>query len=153
MSPYASRKTNFYAECNGTASSEHRVDDEVEQRADNQPLRERIVAAQDRLMATLGEQRPLYLALEELVGQRGSEREEAMFNVGFEHGYIEGRREALAAVWRRTTRGRTLAKKVTLLALDSRLAQPHAIAALLEVAWSLLTRPKSDATTREGGGT
>lgn len=141
--PYASRKTNFYAECNGT-DSEHRVDDEVERRASNKPLRQQIVAAQDHIVATLGEQRDLYLALEDLVNQRADEREEAMFNVGFEHGYIEGRREALAVVWRRTSRGRALAKKITQLALDSRLTQPQAVGALLEVAWSLLTKPRRD---------
>jgi hypothetical protein len=144
---YAGRKTNFYAEVNGTASGEHRVDDEVEHRAGNEGLRREIIAAQDRVTAALGEQKPLYFALEELVGNRIAVREEAHFNVGFEHGYIEGRQEALSAVWRRTTRGRTLAKKITHLALDSRLAQHHAIGALLEVAWSLLTRPHADAVT------
>jgi hypothetical protein len=104
---YAGRKINFYAEVNGTASGEHRVDDEVERRAGNEGLRREIIAAQDRVTAALGEQKPLYFALEELVGNRIAVRESAMFDTGYEHGFIQGRQEALAAVWRRTTRGRT----------------------------------------------
>jgi hypothetical protein len=142
--PYASRNTNFYAECNGTDAGEHRVDDEAARRANSEPLRQQIVTAQDRIMETLGAQRSLYLALEDLIGQRSGDREEAMFNVGFEHGYIEGRREALAAAWRRTTHGRALAKRITHLALDSRLTHPNVVATLLEVVWSLLTKPRRD---------
>jgi hypothetical protein len=134
-------RKNFYAECNAATPGEHSVDEEVERRTGSEPLRRKIVAAQDRLMAALGERRPLYLALEELTGQRTEEREAEMFNVGFERGYLEARRDAVAVGWRRTTRGRALAKRITQLALDSRLSQPHAIAALLEVAWSLLTKP------------
>jgi hypothetical protein len=29
-----------------------------------------------------------------------------MFNVGFEHGYMQGRRDTRAVLWRRTPRGR-----------------------------------------------
>jgi hypothetical protein len=99
------------------------------------------MAAQEQLLAVLDNKR-LYLALEELLGERTDAREEAMFNVGFEHGYMQGRRDTLAVLWRRTPRGRTLAKKITQLTMDAHLTPPHAIAALLEVAWSLLTRPE-----------
>jgi hypothetical protein len=92
----AGRK-NFYAEINGTDSGAHHVDDDVDRRAGNEALRRRIVALQDLIVAALGDERDLYLALEDLVNQRIDEREEAYFNAGFEHGFIEGRRKTLAA--------------------------------------------------------
>lgn len=139
--PPTTTKRSFYAEANNLGTDGHPVDDEVERRVSNEDLKQRIVAAQDRVLAALGDQRRLYLALEELIGERAEAREEAMFNLGFEHGYLEGRADALATLWRRTTRGRTLAKKITQLTMDAKLTPPHAVAALLEVAWSLLTRP------------
>jgi hypothetical protein len=59
------------------------------------------MTAQDQLLAQLGDKH-LYLALEELLGERTEPREESMFNVGFEHGYMQGRRDTLAVLWRRT---------------------------------------------------
>lgn len=139
--PLSTPKRSFYNEANTLGTDGHPVDDEVERRVGNDDLKQRIVAAQDQLLAALGDQRRLYLALEEVLGERTEAREEAMFNLGFEHGYLEGRADALATLWRRTTRGRTLAKRITQLTMDAQLRPPHLVAALLEVAWSLLTRP------------
>jgi hypothetical protein len=135
-------RRSFYTDANDPGTDGHPVDDEVERRTEDADLKQRIITAQGHLLARLDDKR-LYLALEELFGERTEAREEAMFNVGFEHGYMQGRRDTLAALWRRTPRGRTLAKKITQLTMDAHLTPPHAIAALLEVAWSFLTRPES----------
>jgi hypothetical protein len=140
-------KRSFYVEANDLETDGHPIDDEVERRTENEDLKQRIMTAQDQLLAVLDNKR-VYLALEELFGERADAREEAMFNVGFEHGYVQGRRDTLAALWRRTPRGRTLAKKITQLAMDAHLTPPHAIAALLEVAWSFLTRPERASSSK-----
>jgi hypothetical protein len=140
-------KRSFYVEANDLGADGHPIDDEVERRTENQDLKQRIMTAQDQLLAVLDNKR-LYLALEELFGERTEAREEAMFNVGFEHGYMQCRRDTLAVLWRRTPRGRALAKKITQLTMDAHLTPPHANAALLEVAWSLLTRREHASSSR-----
>jgi hypothetical protein len=87
-------KRSFYKEANDLGADGHPIDDEVERRTENADLRQRIMTAQDQLLAPLNNKR-LYLALEELLGERTEAREEAMFNVGFEHGYMQGRRDTL----------------------------------------------------------
>jgi len=134
-------------EANDPETDGHPVDDEVERRTENADLKQRIMTAQEQLLVRLDDKR-LYLALEELFGERTEAREEAMFNIGFEHGYMQGRRDTLAVLWRRTPRGRALAKKITQLTMDAHLTPPNAIAALLEVAWSLLTRPERASSTK-----
>jgi hypothetical protein len=42
----------------------------------------------------IGEQRQLYFALEELLSERVEDREAAMFNRGFEHGFADGNASA-----------------------------------------------------------
>jgi hypothetical protein len=135
------QKRSFYKETNDLGADGHPIDDEVERRTESEDLKQRIMTVQDQLLAVLNDKH-LYLALEELLGERTEAREEAMFNVGFEHRYMQGRRDTLAVLWRRTPRGRALAKKITQLTMDAHLTPPNAIAALLEVAWSLLTRPE-----------
>ena len=58
-----------------------------------QPMAEtkRIIAAQNRVMAALGEKRRLFLRLEECIGDRAIDREQEIFNIGFEHGLVRGR--------------------------------------------------------------
>lgn len=138
----AGRRRNAYREANTTDSEAHPIDDEVERRLRHATLRKRILAAQDRVVAALGGQRHLYLRLEELIGDRHIDREESMFNLGFEHGLVQGRADALAAPLRRQgARGRALAMRLAQLAANAGLDSP--LAALLEVAWAMaLGSPK-----------
>jgi len=66
-----------------------------------------------------------------------------MFNLGFEHGLVQGRADALAAALRgQGPRGRALAKRIARLAVNVGLEPPRTLAALLEVAWSLALGPR-----------
>lgn len=131
-------RRDHYREADPAESEVHPIDEEVERRLDHRALRRRIIAAQGRVMAVLGERRHLYLRLEELVGQRHGEREKAMFNVGFEQGLVSGRADALAAMLRNQGgRGRALAARLAQLATSAGLEPPRALAALLEVAWAM----------------
>jgi hypothetical protein len=138
----AGRRRNAYREANPTDNEAHPIDDEVERRLRHATLRKRILAAQGRVVAALGKQRHLYLCLEELVGGRHIDREEAMFNLGFEHGLVQGRADALAAALQRQgARGRALAVRFAQLAVNAGLEPPRTLAALLEVAWGLALGP------------
>ena len=145
-------RRDHYGEANPDETEAHPVDEEVERRLDHRALRRRVLAAQGRVMAALGEQRNPYLRLEELIGRRHGEREEAMFNVGFEHGLVRGRADALAAMLRNQGgRGRALAARLAQLAKSAGLDPPRALAALLEVAWAMALgarRPPSRARRR-----
>jgi hypothetical protein len=141
-------RRDHYGEASPADGEVHPIDEEVERRLDHLALRRRIIAAQDRVMAALGERRHLYLRLEELVGQRHGEREEAMFNVGFEHGLVRGRADALAAMLRNQgARGRALAARIARLAANAG-PSPRAVAALLEVAWGLALGRRKPPTRR-----
>jgi hypothetical protein len=130
-------RRDHYREADPADSEAHPIDEEVERRLRHATLRKRIIAAQGRVMAALGEQRHLYLHLEELVGVRHSEREEAVFNVGFEQGLVR-RADALAAMLRNQgARGRALAARLAQLATSAGLEPPRALAALLEIAWAM----------------
>ncbi len=134
----AGRRRNTYREANPTDSEAHPIDDEVERRLRHASLRKRILAAQGRVIMALGSQRHLYLHLEELVGDRHIDREEAMFNLGFERGLVQGRADALAAVLRRRgAHERALAARLAQLVTNAGLEPPRALAALLEVAWGM----------------
>lgn len=143
----AGRRRNAYREANPTDSEAHLIDDEVERRLRHAALRKRILAAQGRVVAALGEQCHLYLHLEELVGDRHIDREEAMFNLGFEHGLVQGRMDALAATLRRRgARGRVLAAHLARLAANAGFEPPRALAAILDVAWAIALGPGKSPT-------
>jgi hypothetical protein len=139
----ASRR-NHYREANPDEVEAHPLDEELERRLCHRGLRKLIVAAQGRVMAALGEQRHLYLRLEELVGDRAIDREEAMFNIGFDYGLVRGRADALAAVLRNQgARGQALAARLAQIATNAGLEPPRALAALLEVAWAMALGPRT----------
>jgi hypothetical protein len=79
----------------------------------------------------------LYFALEQLLAERLEDREEAMFNLGFEYGLLQGRTDAMAALWRKGRLGRDLANQVAQVVKTTRLGKAKTVAVLLEIAWSL----------------
>ena len=87
-----------YAAVDHEPPEEHPVDRAIDSRLPLRKLRRRIRNATDRLMAGLGEQHHLWLRLEELLGEYRARREEAYFDLGYEHGVAAGRAEALRAL-------------------------------------------------------
>ena len=73
-------------------SEAHPVDDAIDRRFPLRSLRDRIQRATKTLEKALGSQRHLWLKLEEPLNELRSEREDAYFNLGYEHGFAEGRR-------------------------------------------------------------
>jgi hypothetical protein len=137
------RRQNHYQGANAADGEDYPIDDELERRLRHATLRRRILSAQRRLLAALGEKRHLYLCLEELLGSRGDAREEAMFNLGFEHGLVQGRVDALATTVRhQAERGRVPASRLIRDAANAGFDPPRALVALLEVAWAMALGPR-----------
>lgn len=143
------RKRNAYQDANSNDSEVHPIDEELERRLRHAALRKQIRTAQDQVLTALGKRRELFLHLEQLIGERHIDREEAMFNLGFEHGLVRGRTEALAASVRRPgARGRELTKQFAQLAMNAGIEPPRTLAALLEVAWAMALEPREPPTQR-----
>jgi hypothetical protein len=102
-------------------------------------LKESVEAATQRLTGALGNDLNLWIDLEALLNESRQQREEALYNVGVEHGLTAGRSEALATLldedpgnaYRQL--GKELRKQVLLSELPSMLR----VSALLETAWAL----------------
>ncbi len=117
---------------------EHPVDAAIEHRMPQRKLRRRMRQASDRLMQALGDRRDLWLRLEELLGLYRARREEAYFNLGFEHGVTAGRVEGLRAVdGSIPPEALPLADQLRELAVQANIDRGNKVAALLEAAWAL----------------
>lgn len=150
-----------YRRVDHAQGEEHPVDLAVERRLPQRALHRSIREAAGRLTTALGDQRPLWLAFEELWNERAARREEAYFDEGYEHGLAAGRAEALraiadatacstAALKARSAPGappapnahhvrdeRALANHCRDLAVQASLPRHLTIIALLETAWAL----------------
>jgi hypothetical protein len=116
----------------------HPIDEAVERRIPQRKLRRRKIEAGERLMKALGDQRGLWLRLEELFALYHSRREETYFNIGYEHGLAAGRVDALRARDGETSPGaRSLADRLRELAVQADISRAEKVAALLEAAWAL----------------
>jgi hypothetical protein len=147
------RTPDRYGEAMVPDGETHPIDEEVERCVRHGALRKRILAAQDRVMAALGDQRHLYLELEQLVGDRAYDRERAMFNIGFEHGLVHGSADSLRRVLPRHNReARRLAKHIARLAARERLEPVRALNIILEVAWLTIGATDADARARAARG-
>ena len=132
-----------YDAVNHEPPEEHAVDRAIERLMPLKKLRRRVHRAIDELMDALGERRHLWLRLEELLGQYRTRREEAYFDLGYEHGAAAGLASALRALTSSAATGpafrraRELADTVRDLAVQADLPRALTVAALLETAWSL----------------
>jgi len=132
----------------------HAVDRAIERRLPLKKLRRRIRAATDELMSALGERKRLWFRLEELIGDYRGRREEAYFDLDYQHGVAAGRAESLRALadaaTARTRTGETRAFADTIrdLAVQADLPVPLTVAALLETAWALALGLPDDPATR-----
>lgn len=122
---------------------DHAVDRAIERLRPMKKLRRRIRHATDELMHALGERKHLWLRLEERLGEYRTRREEAYFDLGYEHGAAAGLASALRILTSTAATGpafheaRELADTVRDLAVQADLPRALTVAALLESAWSL----------------
>lgn len=133
-----SRRTTPFDRMEHEVSEGHPIDEAVARRIPQRKLRRRKLEAGEQLMKALGEHRGLWLRLEELFALYHSRREEAYFNVGYEHGVAAGRVEGLRALDGQTSSdARSLADRLRELAVQADVSRAEKVAALLEAAWAL----------------
>jgi hypothetical protein len=122
---------------------EHPVD-VLSQRRLSSDLAERRKAATQKLMDALGDDISPWLDLEPLLNESIIEREEILYNIGFEHGVVSGKNKAFTAIHSEKPgkEYRQFTKEMRKRALLSELPAMVRVAALLEVAWSLALETK-----------
>ena len=148
------KKKHPYDEVNHEPPEGHAVDLVIERRFPMRKLVGEIHEATDEMVDALGERRRLWLKVEERIAERAARREEAYFNLGYEHGEVAGRAKAIRALTgdegsSTPNEARNLASTVRDLAVQSDLPRPVTVAALLETAWALVAGV-SDTATQEG---
>src|ERR1700710_3111744 len=123
MPPRKTQQRNYYEEVNaGTRPA----NEEVKLRLRHAALREEVRKSRDQVLQALADRQHLYLALEDLDRERTGDREEAMFNLGFEHGQLEGGADSFAALWQKNEELRGLAARVARLIVNSRIEHRQA---------------------------
>jgi hypothetical protein len=102
-------------------------------------LKERVQAATQKLTDALGNDLDLWIDLEALLNESRQQREEILYNIGFEHGVTAGRSKALTMLLdeQPSNAYREFAKEIRKQVLLSELPSMLRIAALLEAAWAL----------------
>lgn len=120
-------------------SDAHPVDEAIERRHPLRTLRARVRRATRAVEQALGNQRHLWLKLEEPLNELRGEREDAYFNFGYEHGFAEGRR----ALRKTAPAVRELATRLQDRAIQQGARREDALVALLEAALALAVRPSS----------
>ncbi|MBI5527837.1 MAG: hypothetical protein HY897_16020 [Deltaproteobacteria bacterium] len=141
--PKQKRPPTPYESVEHAETEEHPVDTAVERRFPQKKSLRKMRRLSDQMMAALGDQRYLWLRLEEVQGEYHLQREEIFFNIGYEHGLAAGRADALQALMpackcgSSTNRGRAFAARVRDLTMQVDLSPSLVMAVLLEVAWAL----------------
>jgi hypothetical protein len=138
---------NPYEEANRSDVEAHHIDDEVERRVRHRQLQRRLTGAQDEVVAALGDQKHLYFALEDLLGQRMDAREEALFNLGFERGLLQGRMNSLTVLWKNRD-AMAYGQRIAQLTKYADVEVRDGVAGLLEIAWNMLVASERDAARR-----
>jgi hypothetical protein len=127
-----------YLALNPDLSDEHPVDVLVEKRAPQRRLRRRIRRASRQLMQVLAGRRDLWLGLEAQLAEYRQLREQAYFDVGFEHGFAAGQAHIVGLLLGAGVRVEQLAARVREQAiLDDQLSPQERALALLQAAWAV----------------
>jgi len=112
----------------------HPIDSAVARRVRHVAQRKQLLRLQDRVLARLGDDRKPFLDLEELRGCVSAEREEAYFNLGYEHGLADER----ARDRRGTEKALAAATEIRERIVQAQLAPQQAALSLLECLWAVL---------------
>jgi hypothetical protein len=133
----APHRPNYFQRMERPGKDDHPIYLAVHRRMPQETARERRLARlEGRVRAQLGEETEAFLALETLRADISSEREEAYFNVGYEHGLAEGVARARRAA--HAKRARQLAREVRERIAQAQLPQGQAVLVLVECLYAAL---------------
>jgi hypothetical protein len=111
------------------------VDDAIDRRFPERALRAQIKRITRQLKRALGPEHALWLKLETALNELNCRREDAYFDLGFEHGFAAGRGEALET----QPKARDLSARLRDFAIQC--TSEVALTAMLEAAQALAVRP------------
>jgi hypothetical protein len=123
----------------------HPIDNAVARRVRHVAQRKQLLHLQDRVLARLGEERKPFLEFEELRGCVSAEREEAYFNLGYEHGLADER----ARDRRGTEKTLALATEIRERVVQAQLPPQQAALGLLECLWAVVADADERLRARE----
>lgn len=121
--------------------SAHPIDATIDRRFPERALRARIRRITAHLMKALGPRQNLWLNLEAALEELKSKREDAYFDLGFEHGFAAG----CSAARRSAGRAREIGARLRNFAIQHG-GQEHALSALLEAATALCVQRRAPGT-------
>lgn len=104
------RHPNYVKQMDRPGKDEHPIDLAVRKRIQPEADEERILRLHDQVRAQLGKKTKAFMSLEDARGALSDKREEAFFNVGYEHGLSEGAARARRAAF--SKQGRQLAREL-----------------------------------------
>jgi hypothetical protein len=121
---------------------DHPVDTLVRKRCPLPELEKTIREVTDALVEALGRRSGLWLELEQNLNALRTERQEAYFDLGFEHGHADGEARALRWLLKDDPGGEyhTLARDLLSRTITADLPKHLKLTALLEIAWALAAR-------------
>jgi hypothetical protein len=140
-----SKKPNPYREMDLSEGDDHPLD-VIARSQIPQTLNDDISIATKKLMSVLGENCHLWIELEALVNKYRQKREEVIFNIGYEHGFMES---GTKAVWRRHGQPQdgahfALAGEIRKVIVLSQLSSNQRISVLMETALGLMREDNSE---------
>jgi hypothetical protein len=118
----------------------HPVDELISKFSKVQALERMVDLATKRLEEALGEDRSAWMWLEPILNDLSSVRQEAFFNLGYQHGFVAGEAETLRIFnpeLPTESEYRHLAERLRETVIQSALPLPIGVAALAETTWAL----------------
>ncbi|MCP4678723.1 MAG: hypothetical protein GY854_25080 [Deltaproteobacteria bacterium] len=129
---------NHFREIEQPRGEDHPIDEIVRRRSHRDALHREMKAVSEQIVEALGDDGSLWIQLEALLNEYRQHREEAFFNVGFEHGVVQGRLAALRMVSDNKPGEDYLVfvERIRDLAVQSELPAATKVAAVCEAAWA-----------------
>jgi len=128
-----------------SAEEEHPVDAAVEQRLQHQAVRKQLIRLQNQILERLDDKQPFF-DLEDLRNSMSGEREQAYFDLGYEHGIADQRARARRGI----EKPMALAEEIRERLVHTRVPPRQAALGLLECLWVVILGAGDEFARKEG---
>lgn len=134
---------NHFQRMEHEAEEGHPIDLVVEKRVQHRAARKRLIDLQNKILQRLGDDKKPFFALEELRMHVSAEREEAYFDVGYEHGLADALATERRGRARLSAEAGQLATEFRERIVQSQVPTRDALLALLECVWAVAAKGES----------